>query len=199
MKHAMRHILISLIVIFSLAGCSKQPLQEINAAKAAVDAVISEGAEKYLPEDAKKINDALNKAMDEVKAQDSKMFKNYGKTKEMLAAVKSEADAVSAKLSAKKEEAKKSAATAIENAKTAISAAKANYDKASTPKGRKMDGEDISADLKNLDESFKELQMQAEREDYLTVAAKAGEISQKASALSAVLQQPPAKAEKKKK
>jgi hypothetical protein len=50
--------MISLIALFFIAGCSKQPLQEINGAKAAVDFVISEGAEKYLPADAKKLNDS---------------------------------------------------------------------------------------------------------------------------------------------
>ena len=84
MKHSIRYIVISLIAVFFIAGCSKQPLQEINAAKAAVDSIISDGAEKYLPDDAKKINDDLNKAMDEVKAQDAKIFKNYEKAKKML-------------------------------------------------------------------------------------------------------------------
>jgi len=53
MKHSMRYIIISLIGIFLIAGCSRQPLQEINAAKTAVDSIISEGAEKYMPDDAK--------------------------------------------------------------------------------------------------------------------------------------------------
>ena len=122
--------MISLIAIVFITGCSKQPLQEINTAKAAVDSIISEGAEKYLPDDAKKINDDLNKAMDEVKAQDAKTFKNYENAKKMLAAVKTEADAINAKLPAKKEEARKEAITAMEDAKIAMDAAKTLLEKA---------------------------------------------------------------------
>ena len=59
--------------------------------------------------------------------------------------------------------------------------------------------ETISADIKNLEDSFKELQGQVDREDYLTIASRAGEIRNKASELSTLLKQPPAKTEKKKK
>jgi len=189
--------MISLIAVVFITGCSKQPLQEINTAKAAVDSIMSEGAEKYLPDDAKKINDDLNKAMDEVKAQDAKTFKNYENAKKMLATVKSEADAITAKLPAKKEEAKKDAITAMEDAKIALDAAKTLFEKAS--KGKKAVDETISADMKNLEDSFKELQAQIDREDFLTIASKAAEIKSKASELSTILQQPAAKPEKKKK
>ena len=199
MKHSMRYIMISLIALFFIAGCSKQPLQEINAAKTAVDSIISEGAEKYLPDDAKKLNDNLNKTMDEVKAQDEKIFKNYSKAKEMLVNVKAEAEAINSKLPAKKEEAKKDAIAVIEAAKAAMDETKALLAKGSRGKGPDAANETISADIKDLEDSFKELQVQIEREDYLTIASKAGEIRNKASELSTLLKQPPAKTEKKNK
>ena len=198
MKHSMRHVMIGLIALFFITGCSKQPLQEINAAKTAVDSIISEGAEKYLSDDAKKLNDNLNKAMDEVTAQDAKIFKNYSKAKEMLINVKAEAEAINSKLPAKKEEAKKDAVSAIEAAKAAMDEIKALLEK--SPKGNPSAAqESISADIKNLEDSFRELQVQIDREDYLTIASKAGEIRDKASELSTLLKQQPAKAEKKKK
>jgi len=199
MKPNVRYIVISLVAIVFIAGCSKQPLQEINTAKAAVDSIMSDGAEKYLPDDAKKINDDLNRAMAEVKAQDAQTFKNYENAKKMLAAVKAEADAVAAKLPAKKEEAKKEAIAAVEDARIAMDAAKTLLEKASERKTAKAANETISADMKNLEDSFKELQAQADREDYLTVASKAAAIKSKASELSELIQQPAAKAEKKKK
>ncbi|PKL52305.1 MAG: hypothetical protein CVV37_01930 [Nitrospira bacterium HGW-Nitrospira-1] len=198
MKQSIRYIMISLIAVFFITGCSKQPLQEINAAKAAVDSLISEGAEKYLPEDAKKINDDLNKAMHEVKAQDAKIFRNYGKAKEMLANVKAEAEAIKATLPAKQEETKKNAIAAMEEAKAAMDAARAVFEKASRGKGSKAADETISAEMKTLEDSLKELQIQVDRGDYLTITSKAGEIRNKASELSTLLKQTPAKAEKKK-
>ena len=199
MKQNIRYIVISLIAIVFITGCSKQPLQEINTAKAAVDSIISEGAEKYLPDDAKKINDDLNKAMDEVKAQDAKTFKNFDNAKKMLAAVKTEAEAVNAKLPAKKEEARKDAITAMGDARSAMDAAKTLIEKASKGKTPIAANETVSADIKNLEDSFRELQAQADREDYLTIASKAAEIRSKASELSTLIQQPAVKTEKKKK
>jgi uncharacterized lipoprotein YajG len=199
MKLSMRYIMIGLIALFFITGCSKQPLQEINAAKTAVDSIISEGAEKYLPDDAKKLNDDLNKAIDEVKVQDAKIFKNYSKAKEMLVNVKTEAEELNSKLPAKKEEAKRDAIVAIEAAKAAMDVTKALIAKASRENAPNAANENISADIKNLEDSFKELQVQIDREDYLTIASKAGEIRDKASELSTLLkQQTPAKTEKKK-
>ena len=71
--------------------------------------------------------------------------------------------------------------------------------KASKGKGPKAANETISTEVKNLEDSFKELQAQVDREDYLTIASKAGEIRNKASELSALIQQTPVKTEKKKK
>lgn len=196
MKKSIRYIVISLIAIFFINGCSKQPLQEINAAKAAVDSIVSEGAEKYLPEDAKQLNEDLNKALDAVQAQDSKIFKNYGKAKSMLAKVKSEAEAVSAKLPAKQEEAKKNAIAAIKNAAATIDAAKELSEKT---KDTKDVSETMRAEIKNLADSLDELLAQLDREDYLTIASRAEEIKGKASELSILINQTPAKTEKKKK
>ena len=199
MKHSRQYIIISFIALLLIAGCSKQPMQEINAAKSAVDSIISEGAEKYLHDDAKRLNDNLARAMDEVKAQDAKIFKNYGKAKEMLTDVKAEAEAINSKLPAIKEDSRKNAITAMEDAKTAMDATKALLAKAPRGKSPNADNETVSTELKNLEDSFKELQTQVDREDYLTIASKAGEIRNKASELSTLLKQTPAKTEKKKK
>ena len=77
--------------------------------------------------------------------------------------------------------------------------AKALAAKASRGKGPNASNNTISADLKNLEDSFKELQGQIDREDYLTIASRAGEIRNKASELSTLLKQTPAKTEKKRK
>ena len=199
MKKSMPYLLIVLLTVFFMYGCSNQPLQEINAAKSAVDSVVSEGAEKYLPDDTRKINDDLLKAMDEVKAQDTKFFKNYARAKELLAAVRLEAEALNAKLPVKKEEAKTAAISAMGEARAAMDEANTLFQKA--PRGNDPNGADetVSIELKNIEDSFQELQMQIEREDYLTIASRAAEIKSKASELSALIKQLPAKAEKKKK
>src|SRR5512139_1376921 len=116
MKGITGYFLFGFFVLFTLIACSKQPVQEINAAKSAVDSAMAEGAEKYSPAEAKKVNDALTEAMAEIKTQDGKFFKDYKKAGEMLAKVKTDSDNLKAGLAAKKEEARKKAIAAEESA-----------------------------------------------------------------------------------
>jgi hypothetical protein len=106
---------------------------------------------------------------------------------------------INSKLPAIKEEAKKDAVAAIEAAKAALDETKALLAKASRGKSPSASNETTSADIKNLEDSFKELQVQIDREDYMTIASKAGEIRNRATELSTLLKQTPAKTEKKKK
>lgn len=198
MNLSMHHILLSLIAVLFISGCTKQPLQEISDTKSAVDTIMSEGAEKYLPDETKNINDALNKAIDEVKAQDAKIFRNYEKAGRMLAAVRAEAEAMNAQLSVKKEESKKEAIALMEEVKTLIDATKALTEKTSSGKKPKVVDEPVASEMKNLETSFRELQVLLDREDYLTAISHVAEIKQKASAVSTLIKQSPTHAVKKK-
>ena len=156
----------------------------MNDAKAAVDAVIAEGAEKYAQVDAQKLNDDLAAAMAEITTQEGKMMKNYSKAKEALVKVKADADTLKAGLPAKKEEAKQSAITSQTDAKTAIDDAKALLAKAPKGKGSKADIEAMKADLKGLDESLPEVQKLIDTEDYSAAIEKANAIKEKAAGVS---------------
>ena len=180
----MRYLILSLMVVFLFVGCSKQPATEMNDAKAAVDAVIAEGAEKYAQADAKKLNDDLAAAMAEITAQDGKMMKNYSKAKEALVKVKADADTLKAGLPAKKEEAKQNAITSQTDAKTAVDDAKALLAKAPKGKGSKADIEAMKADLKGLDESLPEVQKLIDTEDYSAAIEKSNAIKEKAAGVS---------------
>jgi enoyl-[acyl-carrier protein] reductase I len=46
------------VIPFVITGCGKQPIEEMNAAKASIDSVVAEGAQKFAAEDAKKLNDS---------------------------------------------------------------------------------------------------------------------------------------------
>ncbi len=185
----MRYLIVGLMAMFLFVGCAQQPTKEINDAKAAVDAVVAEGAEKYAQADAKKLNDDLAAAMSEIKAQDGKMMKNYSKAKEALAKVKADAEALKTGLAAKKEEAKQNAITAQGAAKTAINDAKALLAKAPKGKGSKADIEAMKADVKGLEESLPEVQKLVDTEDYSAAAEKANAIKDKASAVSDQIKQ----------
>ena len=189
MKSVLRHLLPGLITALLFAGCAKQPAQEINAAKSAVDAAVAEGAEKYAPEDAKRLNESLNIAMGEVKSQEGKLFKNYSLSKEMLAKVKADADAVKAGLAPKKENAKKEATAAQEASRSAVDDVKSLLSKAPKGKEGRADIEAVKADLRVLEEALTDVQKSIDAEDYPSAVNRANAIKDKATAVSEKIRQ----------
>jgi hypothetical protein len=184
MKKTLKFLAVSMVTIFLLVGCAKAPTEEINAAKASVDAVVAEGAQKFAAEDAKKLNDSMQAAQDEIKVQDGKTFKDYAKAKELLAKVKTDAETLKAGLAAKKEESKKNAAAAQEAAKTSVADAKALLAKAPKGKGSKADIEALKADLKGIEDSMTEIKTANDAEDYNVAIEKSNAIKDKAAAIS---------------
>ena len=164
-----------------MLGCAKQPEQEINNAKTALDSAIQEGAEKYAKEEAKLLNDDLTAALEEVKMQDEKFFKNYDKAKEMLAGVQAKAESLKAEIPARKEKAKNDAQAALDAAKTAIADTNALLAKAPRGKGTRADIEALKADAAGLEESIKEVETLMTSEEYVAAADKANSIKDKAS------------------
>ena len=184
MKRALQFLALSMVMVFLLVGCAKLPTEEINAAKASIDAVVAEGAQKFAAEDTKKLNDSMQAAQDEIKVQDSKTFKDYKKAKELLAKVKADAETLKTGLAAKKEEAKKNAAAAQEAAKASVAEAKALLAKAPKGKGSKADIEALKADLKGIEDSLAEAKSANDAEDYNAAIEKSNAIKDKAAAIS---------------
>ncbi|HOE14203.1 MAG TPA: hypothetical protein PLL62_02315 [Candidatus Saccharicenans sp.] len=184
MKNLMKISVLGLLVVFLFTSCAKQPTQQIDEAKAAIDAVVKAGGDIYAKDELKKLNDDYNAAMDEVNAQSKKLFKKYGKAKEMLAKVKTDAESVAQLIPARKEEAKNNAINALNEAKTAFETAKALLDKAPKGKGTKADIEAMKSDLAGLEAQLAEVQASIDREDYFGAHDKAVSIKEKASAIS---------------
>jgi hypothetical protein len=183
MKGTISNFLVGLLVVFSLA-CSREPVQEINAAKSAVDAAMSEGAEKYSPAEARKVDDELAAAVAEVNGQDGRLLKDYKKSKEMLAEVKSDAEAMKAGLAAKKQEAKKRALDALEAAASTVKEAEALLSKTAQSGKTNEDLDALNVDAKGLDGDLLELKNLIDTEDYTTAIEKAGAVKRGAAALS---------------
>lgn len=193
---AVKYLLLSFMAAALLIGCGKQPTEDINATKVAVDTVTAD-AEKFAPEDAKAIKDSLQAAMDEVKTQDGKTFKNYGKAKEMLAKAKSDAEALKTAIPQKKEAAKNNAISAHGAAKAAAEEAKQLLARAPKGKGSKADIEAMKADLKGVEESLAEVQKLIEGENYGEAINKANAAKEKAGSLTEQVKQAQEKTGKK--
>ncbi len=184
MKNLFRVFTLGVLLIFFFTACAKQPTQEMDNTKAAVETAKTAGGEIYAKDEFKKLNDDLTAALDEVTAQSKKLFKKYGKAKEMLAKVKSDADALVPVIAQRKEEAKKAALAAQTEAAAAVTDAKGMLKKAPAGKGTKADIEALKTDLKALEDSLPEVQKAVDTEDYYGAADKAKAIKEKAAGIS---------------
>ena len=118
---------IALAVAITAAGCGAPPAADIDAAKAAVDKAVTDGAGQYAAESIKAAQDAQAALDAELKVQEGKWFKSYDKAKELAAAAKAagdkaaadavaakaEADAIAAKEKAEAEAREKAKAEAV--------------------------------------------------------------------------------------
>jgi hypothetical protein len=184
MKHFTKFLVLGIFAVSLFTSCAKQPTEQIEAVKAAIAAVQTEGGDVYAPEELKKLNDSMQAAMDEISTQSKKFFKKFGPAKEMLAGILTEAEAVKAGIPAKKEAAKNAAVLAQTEAKALLDEAKALLDKAPKGKGTKADIEAMKADLAGLDTSFAEIQTAIDGQDYFGASGKAATIKEKAMAIS---------------
>ncbi|MDY0231180.1 MAG: hypothetical protein RBR88_01705 [Candidatus Saccharicenans sp.] len=188
MKNLVKFSVLSLLVVFLFASCAKQPTQEIDAAKAAIDAVVKAGGNIYAQEELKQLNDDYNAAMEEVNAQSKKLFKKYGNAREMLAKVETDAEAVLTLIPERKEQAKNEAIQAMDEAKAAFDEAKTLLSKAPVGKGTRADIEALKSDLAGIETLLTEAQAAFDSEDYLSARDKAASIKEKAAAVSEQVQ-----------
>lgn len=183
MRKAVRYFVLAAGIV-AVAGCSSPPAQELDAAKASIQGVATAGAEKYAPEDLKKLNDQLAAANEEIKAQDGKFFKSYDKAKDMLVKVKTDADGLKPTLATKKEQAKQGATAARDAAKGAIDEARALLAKAPAGKDSRAEIEVMKADVKGLEDGLVEADKLMASEDYTAALDKSKAISEKAAGVS---------------
>jgi hypothetical protein len=184
MTRKFAELLVVAVAVFVLTGCGKKPAEEISTTQSAVDAVMAAGAETYAPEVAAEVKGDLDAAMAEVKLQDGKTFKSYGKAKEMLAAVKAKSEGAVATVETKKEEAKQNAMAAQQSARTALEEASSLVKQAPAGKGTTEDIEALKSDVKGLEESLPEVQKLLDSGDYMAALEKATSIEGKAKEVS---------------
>jgi len=173
-----------MVMVVTLAGCGKQPVEEINTTKAAVEAAVSEGAQTYASEDYNKVNDAMVAAMAEVTLQDSKMFKNYDQAKQLLAQVKIDSEALKEKAATEKQRQLEQAISELTAAREAVATAAELVANAPKGKGSAADIMAMKADVAGLETSLGEVQPLIDAGDYAAATEKATVINDKATAVA---------------
>jgi hypothetical protein len=187
MKGIKKHVVLVLAIAVALIAC-KQPTEQINNAKAAIEGVMKAGADKYAVDEYKKLDADLKVAMDEVATQDKKFFKKFGPAKEMLAKVLTDADTLKAALPAKIEAAKNLAVSLQGEARKSLDAAKALLDKAPKGKGTAKDLEALKGDLAGAETAFADIQKAIDGQDYIAAQDKAKSVSAAAAKVAEQVQ-----------
>lgn len=183
MKTILRVAVVGLIAVFAFTGCSR-PAAEIDQAKAAIQAVSDAKGDVYASAELQKLNADLQTAMDEIDTQSKKIFKSYGKAKDMLTQVSTDAAAVQTMIPARVEAAKTAAETAAAEAKAAVDEAEAMLAKAPKGKGTQADLEAMNADLAGLKTALAEVQSSLDAQNYLQAQEKAQAVKTGAAAIT---------------
>lgn len=177
MKKMIKVVLLALVAASLLTACGEAPAEKIGAAKGAVDMIVGEGAEQYIPDDLAKVNKKLAEAMAEVNAQEGNIFKNFTTAEFYLTQVKEDCDLLKAKIDKRKDELKAAASAALSEALTAISEAKGLLEIAPQGKGSIADIEAMKGDIAGLETELAGVQPQIDSGEYIAAAEKARAVS----------------------
>ena len=169
-----------LVVAVIAVGCAKPPQQEIDAAKAALQAASDSEAPKYAGSEWDKANQAMSAVNAELEAQQAKfaLFRSYTKAKQLIADAQNAANAAKQAGIAGKEKAKNEAQAAIAAVKGAVEQATtlvADIEKCRRPKPKdfKKDWELKKGQVDGFAAPVADLDANFGREDFLGVKAQA--------------------------
>lgn len=184
MKSLSKSFALLMVLAFVFVGCGKEPTADIDAAKAAIDAVVAAGANVYATDELAKLNEDFQAAQTEITAQADKTFKNYAKATELLVKVKTDAEALQAAIPAKMEEAKNRALAAQTEAQAAIAAAKEFLAKAPMLKALKPELDAAKAELKDVEGAYTQIQTALDSSDFMGAKDMAVSVKDKAASIT---------------
>ena len=175
MKHKLSIGLATLSLMLLLAGCAKEPTEQINAAKAALDNAKAIEADRYVPEEYTVVQDSLNSALAVIEQQNSKfaLTRNYDKAKKTLEDVVTMADQNHQNAITRKDETRTEVQQTLAEVKAALQESK--YLIAEAPKGKEGRAAlaEIQDELSVVESSMNEVTVLVNNGDYLTAQDKA--------------------------
>lgn len=183
--------LLMLVLVFAVAGCAKPPEQDINAAKAAIEAAQQAGASDYAPESLNKANDLKAQLDAELKTQEEKfaLFRSYKKATELAQQAKAAGETAATDAATKKEQVKAEAQTLINDAKTALTEAQDMLAKAPKGKGTQADIEAMKNDLTTAGTALTDAETSFNGERYLDAKSKAEAVKNQIAGVKSAVEQ----------
>ena len=177
------------VAIFMMAGCSKPPVEQIEAAEKAVKEAQQTGASTYTAEEYAKLEGTLAALRKEVGEQEGKftLFRDYGRAEQLAASAKVESERIKVETSKKKDEAKAAALQAQQVAEEAVRATQDLVAKAPVGKDRAA-VEAIKNDVEGLKSLLKQVQASIDKEDYPAAQTQAKAINDMSQGVSTEIQ-----------
>lgn len=145
-----RYLLLAIFVLTVIvAGCSKSPVDEFNAAKSLIEDARSNEASEYAPEFFAEVNDTLNAATVEITKQDEKFapLRSYGRSRELIASASALARQLNDTTVARKEEVRRTDTDMIKEIDSLIAAVRSKLESAPKGKGSAVDIKVMRADI----------------------------------------------------
>jgi len=166
-------VILSVLALIALAGCAKIPQEQIDAAKAALDAAKQAQADVYAPDSLKAVTDKEAALNAELATQEGKFFKSYDLTSQLANEMKQLADKAKTDAIAAKEQAKADAQTAISTAEAAVTEAREALKKAPKGKGSAADLAAMTGDVDAAAKAIEDAKADQTAEKYLDAKTKA--------------------------
>lgn len=182
----MRKALYALMVValLGMIACAKPPQVDIDAAKAALQAVKSEAA-MYAPEALKAATDKEAALDQELATQQNKFFKSYKLTTQIVGELKQLVEKAKTEAVAGKAKAKADAEAAIAAAETGILMATETLKLAPKGKGSQADIAAMQGDIDAAAKAIEEAKADMGTEKYLDAKSKADNVKAQADKVCA--------------
>lgn len=188
MQVRVTHAFVALAIIM-MAGCSKPPTEQIEAAEKAVKDAQQSGASTYSADEYAKLEGTLAALRKEVGDQDGKftLFRDYGKAEQLAASAKVDSERIKVDAAKKKDEAKAAALQAQQVAEEAVRATQDLVARAPVGKDRAA-VEAIRNDVEGLKSLLKQVQASMDKEDYPAAQTQAKAIHDMSQGVSTEIQ-----------
>ena len=175
-------VIITLLALPLLIGCSKAPETEMQNAQSAIQSAKTAEAEQYAPEAYQMAMDTLNAATTAKQEQDGKfsLFRSYGKSKEMFLSAQALADRAATAAAAEKARVKAEVTALMGDTQTILESAAKALASAPRGKGSKADIELLKNDLAAATTAFEQAKADMQAENYLAAKAKFETVKAKA-------------------
>lgn len=174
-----------------LVGCAKAPQQEVDAAKAALEAAKAAEVDRYLADQYNAANDSVNAALTEIETQNSKsaLSRNYSKARSLLVAATGMLNSALPLVDSTKAQVKLDVENLLAYTQTELNATKQLI--AIAPKGKegKAALEAIQSELATCETALLEVSPIAEKGDFMSAKDLVNATLQKILALKGEVQQ----------